>query len=636
MVNKLSVGIFWFLTLIGGLALVEPINAQNIVSSNPSRTEATTSGNIIRFSDADISFSENNESRSVQWQRRALPALWLSDEARKIQKGNLSVRARVRFQGKAVNSDSISIFTENNRERISVFINGANIFRNYADDGDVMLGWNHPYLIPVPITLIKPGINEIEIRAESERNHALGIGTIAIGDHNALGPHFESQYFLRIDAPKTLNWVMLLLSAFVFIMWFGRRQEMELLWLSLTGLFWFTRNYHFFAEAIPIAPQLFQQITYYSIYFAVAFTLAFCAEFLKFRHRKAIIFTMLGIGLLLSITRLLLLSIDSNNMVISLMTVALFGSFLLILIRHVWEHRSSESWLLFVLLSLAAITGVHDIGRIPDINWWNGAGFHFQPYIGFFLFLVFMLSLARRFLRALSLVEETNLHLEKSVKEAADALAASQQARRQMEVERALEMERERLMREMHDGIGSSLVTALAVARRRKDPTSTIKTLQTAISDLKITVDSLAPIEGDVVTLLANFRHRMEPELAQAGIESIWDVEDCPPLDWMDAGHSLHLLRLLQEATSNVLQHASARSISLSCKPSVFRDKLGVLICLADDGIGFSRTKTKGSKGLEFMRQRAEVLNGMLTVEQSKSGGTVVSLWLSQDIAEQV
>ncbi|MEH6701596.1 hypothetical protein [Parasphingorhabdus sp.] len=58
-----------------------------------------------------------------------------------------------------------------------------------------------------------------------------------------------------------------------------------------------------------------------------------------------------------------------------------------------------------------------------------------------------------------------------------------------------------------------SVVTALAVARKRNDPASTITTLQKAIGDLKITVDSLAPIEGDVITLLANLRHRMEQEL---------------------------------------------------------------------------------------------------------------------------
>lgn len=625
----------WLLGLLGLLAALPPAAAQNAVPNNQLDLQTTNAGKIVRFIDADFSFSETGEIPNDGWSRRELPAIWLSDEARKAQSGDLAVWARVRFDGTAFEKDAISIFTENNRERISVSINGINIFRNYADDRHSMLGWNHPYLIPVSNSLLKPGTNEIVIRAESGRNHSLGIGTIAVGNHNALGSHFESQYFFRIDAPKTLNWIMLLLSVFVFVMWLGRRQEIELLWLSLTGVFWFIRNYHFFAETVPIEPLLFQQISYYSIYFAVAVTLAFCAEFLKLRRRNLIIGAMLGIAVLLSLSRLVLTVTNRTDMVSSLLTIALFGSFLLILAQHAWKSRSSESWLLLILLSLASLTGVHDIGRIPDIDWWTGAGFHFQPYIGFFLFLVFMLSLARRFLSALSLVEETNLHLEKSVTEATDALAASQQAQRQMEVERALETERERLMREMHDGIGSSLVTALAVARQRKDPASTITTLQRAISDLKITVDSLAPIEGDVVTLLANLRHRMEHELAQAGITSIWQVEDCAPLDWMDAGHSLHLLRLLQEALSNVLQHADAHSITLSCKSSVLHGKSGVLISIIDDGFGFNPADSNGSKGLGFMHQRAAILNGTLTIENADSGGTEVNLWLAQEPVSQ-
>ncbi|MEL6876075.1 MAG: ATP-binding protein, partial [Pseudomonadota bacterium] len=217
---------------------------------------------------------------------------------------------------------------------------------------------------------------------------------------------------------------------------------------------------------------------------------------------------------------------------------------------------------------------------------------------------------------------------EKSVKQATDALAASQKAQREMEVDRALETERERLMREMHDGIGSSLVTALAVARKRNDPASTIKTLQRAISDLKITVDSLAPVEGDVVTLLANIRHRMEQELTEAGIASVWKVEDCDPLEWMDASHSLHLLRLVQEALSNILQHAQATTITLACKPDTFERKTGLRISIVDDGTGFEPGNRKGSKGLQFMYERAAILNGLLTIDSEKQSGTAVSLWL--------
>lgn len=602
--------------------------AQNVRSGSERAVENHPGGKILRFSRAEIILSSSDTVPKTGWLPRDLPALWLSDEARIQQDGKLSAWVRTSFDRSVFDEPTLSIFTQDNRERLSVFVNGVNIFRNYTSEQDLMLGWNQPYLIPVPQALLKPGRNEIAMRVESGNEHALGFGTISVGAQNAVGAIYDRQHFVRIDAPKTLNWVMLLLSVLIFVMWLGRRQEMELLWLSLTGMLWFIRNYHFFAQTVPFDPVVFQQLTYYSIYFAVACSLAFCAEFLKLRHRNHIIFAMFTIGILLSISRYLLTLTDRTDMASSLMTVILFGTFLVVLLNHAIRTRSTESWMLLILLSLAASTGVHDIGRIPNIDWWAGAGFHFQPYIGFFLFMVFMLSLARRVLSALSLVEETNVHLEKSVREATDALAASQKAQRQMEVDRALETERERLMREMHDGIGSSLVTALAVARKRNDPAPTIKTLQRAISDLKITVDSLAPVEGDVVTLLANIRHRMEHELTEAGIASVWKVEDCDPLEWMDASHSLHLLRLLQEALSNILQHAKATTITLACKPDNLELKTGLRISILDDGTGFEPGGGNSSKGLHFMYERTAILNGALTVQNGEQGGTEVSLWL--------
>ena len=228
MVKRTFVPFFWLLGIIGLLVTSAPSQAQTAVPNNQFDLQTTGAGKIISFVDADISFSENDPIPRDGWSRRALPAIWLSDEARKVQSGNLSVRARVSFDSATFEKDAISIFTENNRERISVSVNGTNIFRNYADSRRSMLGWNHPYLIPVSNSLLKPGANEIVIHAESGRNHSLGIGTIAVGNDNALGARFESQYFFRIDAPKTLNWIMLLLSVLIFIMWLGRRTEMEI------------------------------------------------------------------------------------------------------------------------------------------------------------------------------------------------------------------------------------------------------------------------------------------------------------------------------------------------------------------------------------------------------------------------
>ncbi len=632
MSSKLVNRLYFFLCFIAfagiaGIDGIKPAVAQESVSPNQFVVEKSSEGDIVRFTDADISFANTKDIPIKGWSRRSLPSIWLSDEARQKQTGDLTAWARVRFDADETSQKSLSIFTENNREQIAIYVNGANIFRNYTNEQTNMMGWNHPYLVSVPSDLLRPGINEIVMRVAAGRQYSIGIGTISLGEHSAVGGLYDRQYFFRIDAPKAVNWTMLLLAVFVIVMWLGRREEMELLWLGLTGIFWFARNYHFFAQTVPIEPYFFQQMSYYSIYFAVAFGLAFCAEFLKLRQRKPIIFAMITVGVLLSALRLTLLASDRTDMISSLMTVLVLGFFLATLAHHSWKSRSSESLLLLTILSLALLTGIHDIGRIPNVDWWDGAGFHFQPFIGFFLFLVFMISLARRFLSALSLVEETNFHLEKNVAEATDALAASEEARRKMEVERALEAERERLMYEMHDGIGSNLVTALAVARQRDAPKSTITTLQRAIGDLKITVDSLAPVEGDVVTLLANLRHRMEQELLDAGVSSVWKVEDCERLDWMDASHSLHLLRLLQEAISNVLQHASASSITLVCKPESKDGKSGIAISIIDDGIGLQK-RSASSKGLDFMGQRAKTLNGTFSIENVASGGTAVNLWL--------
>ena len=158
------------------------------------------------------------------------------------------------------------------------------------------------------------------------------------------------------------------------------------------------------------------------------------------------------------------------------------------------------------------ILSVDDIGRSANLNWWDGMGFQAQPFIGLLLFTVFLISIGRRFVDALNDVEQANQTLEARVTAARRELAQSELARRELEVLNAIESERERLMREMHDGIGSNLITALVIAKKADESPRTIQTLRRAISDLKITVDSLAPVEGDLVALLANFRHRLEPD----------------------------------------------------------------------------------------------------------------------------
>ena len=611
--------------LIGCVAILFLLPAQSF--ANPPVAQATA-GPVVTFAEADIAFADQDTPPVSGWQRRRLPQLWLSDDAQKVQSGELVVWARIRFDPAELGEGKLAILTENNREQVTILVNGVETFRNFANDREPAIGWNSPYLAPLPRSLLREGGNEIHIRAASQAGFSLSIGTVAAGPQNLLAAQYKRQNFFRIDAPRIANWTMLLLAMLILAMWLGRLQEIELLWLGLTGVVWFVRNYHFFAKTAPFDPFLFQQLTYYSIYFAIALTLAFCAEFLKLPRRRAIIAAMLALGLALSLARFALALGDRTDLISSLMSVILHGGFLVILFRYWLLTRTTDSLLVLLVLTFTALSGIHDIGRIPNVNWWDGAGFHFQPYVGFGIFIIFLLSLGQRFLSALSLVEQTNAHLESRVAQATSDLAASEAVRHRLEMERAIELERERLMQEMHDRVGSNLVTALSVAQNRGESPATIRTLKRAIDDLKITVDSLAPYDGDVVTLLGNLRHRMEADLTEAGVASIWRVEECPRLLWLDPPKALHLLRLLQEAISNVLAHAEATSILLECRPEEHLDRSGIHVGIADNGKGLPPNAVAKGRGVNNMRQRAKMLSAEFDIMDRQESGTLVKLWL--------
>ncbi|MEQ1540140.1 MAG: ATP-binding protein, partial [Sphingorhabdus sp.] len=209
------------------------------------------------------------------------------------------------------------------------------------------------------------------------------------------------------------------------------------------------------------------------------------------------------------------------------------------------------------------------------------------------------------------------------------ALSASNEARRLLEVQQAIEVERERLMGEVHDGIGSSLVTALAVAKREGHSSSTIELLTKAISELKITVDSLDPLDGDLLAILGNLRHRLEPGLEKAGLSVKWDVQLVPMLPWLDSTNTLQLLRLVQEAVSNALVHSGATQLIFRCMPLSQAEKEGIAIEIEDNGNGFDPSeKTRAGKGLETMQARAKALQGTFACQSKTGKGTTLTLWL--------
>jgi signal transduction histidine kinase len=295
---------------------------------------------------------------------------------------------------------------------------------------------------------------------------------------------------------------------------------------------------------------------------------------------------------------------------------------------HFYRTRIPSDFVWPSLMALMVVLGAYDASLAGSGNVWKGNDFYLALFNGFFYCLAFLLTFGVRALRAFTDLSKVNATLEQRIAETRAELATSEAARQELIVGRALAGERERLMQEMHDGIGSNLITALAVARQQNQPASTIKTLNRALADLKITVDSLEPVEGDLVALIGNLRHRMQGDLRDAGVMCRWEVEECRPLEWLDAANALHVLRIFQEAIGNVLTHSGATEMRIGCREQAQGGVDGIAAYVADNGQGFDTSEELRGKGLANIRARASALHGALTSASEAGQGTIITLWL--------
>lgn len=196
----------------------------------------------------------------------------------------------------------------------------------------------------------------------------------------------------------------------------------------------------------------------------------------------------------------------------------------------------------------------------------------------------------------------------------------------EIEQQQMLSRERQRLMQDMHDGLGSSLVSALKVVERGQlDAPDIAQLLQDCINDLKLAIDSMEPVDADLLLLLATLRYRLEPRLKSSHIALRWAVGDVPALHWLAPQSSLHILRILQEAFTNIIKHTHTSEIRLATEI----DGDFVVVCIADNGQGFAFEEAlkHGGKGISNQLRRAEAI-GAEVRWKSNGFGTCFTLRL--------
>lgn len=182
-------------------------------------------------------------------------------------------------------------------------------------------------------------------------------------------------------------------------------------------------------------------------------------------------------------------------------------------------------------------------------------------------------------------------------------------------VSRAHEEERRRLMREIHDGFGSELVSArIAVERGHVTQQEIATFLSKCVADLHLIINVTGTEAGNLGEAIADWRYRISRQLAGESFRLTWDVNlaGAPRTTQRVA---LQMLRILQEALFNATRHSGASEIRVKAH---FADDT-FMLSVTDNGKGFEPglhldSGSRG-KGLSSMTARARDIGATLQFE---------------------
>lgn len=278
-----------------------------------------------------------------------------------------------------------------------------------------------------------------------------------------------------------------------------------------------------------------------------------------------------------------------------------------------WFERMvlTVSFCFFILDRLGSIFELHSLfdASLPLTLPWS-------PIVGVPLGLSMILSLARQASEARRTVVRSNEILAAQLTEQNAKLEASYEAQKQLLQREVMLVERQRIVRDMHDGIGGQLLGLMMQVRGGgASPVEVEQGLQASIADLRLIVDSMDSAEEGLAETMRSFEHRVRPQVEAAGIALDFVAEVDESLD-LGPRPTLQLLRILQEAVTNAMRHSGARRIAVAGSAGA---QGPIRITISDNGTGLPEGYRRG-RGLTSMETRARNLGGALSIVTGSEG----------------
>jgi len=648
---KREIGDFWrisFWMLIGSVvaslgASIGPALAQQTQGAHGNPVVHLTSAEMMTNSMGPPGSSVEAASLTGPWIRVSLPHATERPLAprRTAQRTGIDAGAHQTTTWYRVRTDELQADPDTNSDTTSLYIvrwQGAGDLAVYADarlvyhrtfSPGLNMFLHQSLLIPLNQTTDVRPPRVILIRMDSESATRGALSSLYMGDSAILTSQYAVREWIEYQLPYLSSAAFLAVGFFSFAVWILRRREPLYFLFFAIAVLNAVRRWHFYPglERLSVSDQWLGWITLNALAWQI---LALHLVFLQLHKRQHPWVTRGFLALAISSTVLTLPFLAGLQGALGVRPLAylamMAAAFVLAAVglRDACATRSSNGLLLALWTTISLLFGIYD--WLIAAHRIDFERYYLTPYAGMGLSFLLVFVMLRRYASAMGQVEALSAGLEQRVVSRETWLADSYRRLGEMEQRQAINLERQRLMSDMHDGLGSSLMSALwAVERGHFDEAEIAEILKGCIDDLKLTIDSMEPVEANLLLLLAKLRYRLASRFERSGITLCWEVEDVPALDWLDPGTALHILRILQEAFTNIIKHTRANEIHVATGT----DDNGVVVVISDNGPGFSVERALGGegRGLKNQRRRAEAIGAKIDWDSNARGSRLI-LWL--------
>lgn len=576
-----------------------------------------------------------SEIRKTDWQKQALPDDWyLSQKKSSIvwYRANLTFDKNILEPGY---QELWAIYVPSISHNASVYIN--NILIGKSDitfeqknktshpTHPVSRHHNEPQFFIFPASIIKHKKNTVLIRVEASFYEQGLLDSFFIAPAHQLVDYYKKKYFYRVTLVEWGNVGLIALLLIIFPIWLLRPGDKKFAILSLILVFWVSHNLNLVVNNIPTSTFFWEAMTMATLGWTVVGLIIFNCYYLNARspvvEKLLLLYAFSGLGLFLLPDIQDILHIGYQFWDGCLILIGSYGIYQIV--TAFWQRNEKNAYPVLLAGITIIVFGLHDILLVNHlIDRRDGLIIQFTLFPALVVYSIILLN---EFVQSMNRADELTHTLELRIEQKQKAIEKQYNELIELEKSTVLAEERERLMRDIHDGIGGHLVSILSMLDSKEMDTTALlyktrRKVQNSLTDLRFVIDSLDPLLSDITTLLGMMRIRVTDQLEASGIQLVWNVSELPEFKQSSPRRSLHIMRIIQEVITNCIKHAQATQITVSTGT---HDDKTVFIEIQDNGRGWKvdeNLTNKKQHGMSNIRYRCSQIKAQLDIQSDKTG----------------